>query len=415
MVEIKIPRENANDDVVLIVAVHRVNGDQIARGDVLFEFETSKAAIEFEAQEDGILTDFHLVEGSQVAVDTVVGFVAKKDSPASTEPQSSPQSRQTNSRAAEPVENLQSNASAAAEKLIAAGQKPLRDDRWITSASFSSEMATTTSKAMASKTVAKTVDKQLVPHPFKTIATSARKQAEVRALGVTSSDFGSTIGISIGLGKRRVTNQFFENSILDLLAYETSKLLSDKFSDLNSCHLGDDEIAQFEDVVAGIALDDINNLTVVSLPKIDSLSDLSDAIVDVIIRFEDKKLKGSDLSPSTFTITDLSSTGVNFVLPLINGWQSFILAVARNEDGFMVYGTFDHRVTEGKRFSQFLTELKRRILSYQISNVSGVLDKHCHYCMKSVSQEKKERNRGLLKIDDGEKERLICRNCYEGW
>ena len=80
MVEIKIPRENANDDVVLIVAVHRVNGDQIARGDVLFEFETSKAAIEFEAQEDGILTDFHLVEGSQVAVDTVVGFVAKKDS-----------------------------------------------------------------------------------------------------------------------------------------------------------------------------------------------------------------------------------------------------------------------------------------------------------------------------------------------
>ena len=190
--------------------------------------------------------------------------------------------------------------------------------------------------------------------------------------------------------------------------------MAEKFSDLNASFIGNGEVAKFDEIIAGIALDDLNNLTVASLPKSNNLSELSEAIVDVILRFDDRKLKGSDLKSTTFTITDLSNTGVDFV-PLINGWQAFILAVSKSNDGFKVFGTFDHRVTEGKRFSEFLIELKRRVLLYELPQAERFSTKCCFYCLKTISEEQSQGNRGLLKIDDGEAEKLICRNCFEGW
>ena len=53
MTELKIPQVNANDDSVIITKVLAVNSELVKRGDVLFEFETSKAAVDFEAPEEG--------------------------------------------------------------------------------------------------------------------------------------------------------------------------------------------------------------------------------------------------------------------------------------------------------------------------------------------------------------------------
>jgi len=38
MVELKIPRENANDDFVLITKVHTKDGEKVNIGDIFFEF-----------------------------------------------------------------------------------------------------------------------------------------------------------------------------------------------------------------------------------------------------------------------------------------------------------------------------------------------------------------------------------------
>ena len=78
MIELKIPRENANDDDVLINKVFFKNGDKVNKGDILFEFETSKATIEFEAPDIGILYDFTITEGAQVSVDTIIGGIKKE-------------------------------------------------------------------------------------------------------------------------------------------------------------------------------------------------------------------------------------------------------------------------------------------------------------------------------------------------
>jgi hypothetical protein len=242
-----------------------------------------------------------------------------------------------------------------------------------------------------------------------------RKQAEIKSLGTTSPYYNSMLGVSLKLSKRRVSNEFFSNSILDLVVYETSLLLKSSFNDLNACFIGNDKIAKYDKVVAGIALDDVNNLTVASLADFENLSDLSDQIIEVVVRFEDKKLKSKDLKSTTFTVTDLSSSGVDFVLPLINGPQGFILGIVKRDDVYHIFGSFDHRITEGKRFASFLSELKDRISLYALPQLGHASNKCCNYCLKTIEEEKSLGNRGLLKIDDGVEEKLICRNCYEGW
>lgn len=74
MVEIEIPRENANDDDVVITHIFVEQYQKVDVGDVLFEFETSKAAVEVSASETGIVS-LNLSVGQTVKVGTTVVII----------------------------------------------------------------------------------------------------------------------------------------------------------------------------------------------------------------------------------------------------------------------------------------------------------------------------------------------------
>jgi hypothetical protein len=122
------------------------------------------------------------------------------------------------------------------------------------------------------------------------------------------------------------------------------------------------------------------------------------------------------LTSSTVTLSDLSRTEASFILPLINGFQSLILGVVRHgENAYKIYATFDHRVSEGLRVTEFLTELKSRILSYY-SDPDGVATLTCHVCEKTMAEEISLGNRGFIKITlPNGNEANLCRNCFVGW
>jgi pyruvate/2-oxoglutarate dehydrogenase complex dihydrolipoamide acyltransferase (E2) component len=409
MVELKIPRENANDDFVLITKVHTKDGEKVNMGDILFEFETSKAAVEFEANHNGYIINFTLSEGTQIPVDSIVGVIS--DTPKSIEADADQDS-------ASIISDIDSPAfvSEAAKLLIEKGQKPVKNNRWVTTDDFKQTNIEKVQKTfLGTEKIERFSNENHLTNSYTTVDIDPRKQAEIKSLGTTSPFYNSMLGVSLKLGKRRVSNEFFSNSILDLVVYETSLLLKSSFNDLNACFIGNNKIAKYDKVVAGIALDDVNNLTVASLAVFENLSDLSNQIIEVVIRFEDKKLKSKDLKSTTFTVTDLSHSGVDFVLPLINGPQGFILGITKTGDAYHIFGSFDHRITEGKRFASFLSELKDRISLYALPQLGHTSNKCCNYCLKTIEEEKSLRNRGLLKIDDGVEEKLICRNCYEGW
>ena len=412
MIDLKIPRENANDDTVLINKIFFKNGDKVNKGDVLFEFETSKASIEFEAPEIGILYDFTITEGAQVSVDTIIGSIKK-------EAMAVAKNKKTIILSADNENNKNKddiNISNSANVLLKEGKQPHKSEKWLTTSNFQEggEDESNISIPQNQKTT-NNFNKRNILLKYSNLKINSRKQAEIKSLGITSEYFNSTLGVTVELNNRRTTNPFFKNSILDIVIYETSLLLKNKFSDLNACFLGNDEIGQFEKVIPGMAMDNLNNLTVASLPEFKTLGDLANEIIDIIVRFDAGKLKGKDLKNTTFTVTDLSTTGIDFILPLINGWQTFILGISKNKTCFNIFGTFDHRVTEGKRFAEFLIELKNRITLYELKKEEQDTGKHCFICMQTLEMEKEYGNRGLIKIDDGYGEKLICRNCFGGW
>jgi len=409
MLELKIPRENANDDTVLVTSIKVQNGQFLKTDDIIFEFETSKASIEFGAPSDGYVYLTNMTEGQQIPVDTIIGELhaeIKADA------------LQNASVFNDDTEQLEvdlkdTNVSIKAKDLLNAGRTPNLKGKWLTSQNFESNKKSSGFRSLGGNDF-KRENKPKLTHEVEQI--SSRKSHEIDALKTSSFHLNSTLGISVELEGRRLINEFFKSSILDLLVYETTLLLKNSFSDLNAAFLDEGHIARFNEVVPGIALDEGGNLTVLALHEFTNLNDLGLKIIDGIIRFDDNKLSVQDTKSTTFTITDMSGLGVNYVLPLINGFQTFILGVCKTTDGFQLYGTFDHRVTEGKRFSQFLVELKRRIELYKLkSDIFGASGKSCHFCGKSLQEEQKQGNRGLLKIDDGKSEKLICRNCYEGW
>lgn len=61
-----------------IVKWHKKEGDEIKKGDILFEIETDKAALEIESFFEGTLLKIFIGEGITVPVNTIVGYIGQK-------------------------------------------------------------------------------------------------------------------------------------------------------------------------------------------------------------------------------------------------------------------------------------------------------------------------------------------------
>lgn len=75
--EVIMPALGMAQDTGLILAWHKQPGEAVAEGDVLFEVETDKAAMEVEAQSEGYLTDVTAEAGSDVPVGQVIARISE--------------------------------------------------------------------------------------------------------------------------------------------------------------------------------------------------------------------------------------------------------------------------------------------------------------------------------------------------
>jgi len=55
MIEVLVPRENVNDESVIIIAIHVQSGAKVKKGDCIFEIETSKTNVEIESPADSVI------------------------------------------------------------------------------------------------------------------------------------------------------------------------------------------------------------------------------------------------------------------------------------------------------------------------------------------------------------------------
>ena len=132
---------------------------------------------------------------------------------------------------------------------------------------------------------------------------------------------------------------------------------------------------------------------------------------DLIVRFADGKLTSLDLSPSSFTVTDLSSTPATYVRPLLNSAQSLIVGIVRSDaKEFKIFATFDHRVSSGRLVALFCA-LKERVESY-FDNVTEA--DVCASCGASPLRASTFGRPGLFQVKTASGLDWICWGCING-
>lgn len=252
---------------------------------------------------------------------------------------------------------------------------------------------------------------------------SVRKATEIAVLGNgAGNSMMAMLGAKLGRVRRGpATADFFQEKILDLLVYEASRLLkSKKFAPLNSS-FSEGKIVPHATVNAGVGLDEGGRLVLYSLRDSDhlALAEVQSTLLDGLMRYVGRKLTIEEVATSTFSITDVSASRLNFTLPLLPRGQCIIIAVTKNAaEEYSLIVSFDHRITEGMLVAAFLEELTTRVRSYGESEVPALgTALACAFCGRTLETEVGQfGRRGLIAIADASGAPAhCCSTCWENW
>jgi hypothetical protein len=247
---------------------------------------------------------------------------------------------------------------------------------------------------------------------------SPRKSEEISLLQTGAGNTAqSTLGVRIGkIRARREAGDTFQGKILDLVVFEASRLMK-QFPKLNST-FSENKIFKYSSINAGVAFDSGAKLVVYGIDNSNakSLREIREEIEDSLDRYLSDRLSLREMTRATFTVTDLSASQMDFVLPILPARQSCIIGVTRNsKEEFSIYVGFDHRVTEGREVALFLDQLADRIASFDRQTI-GAEPARCFFCETSAGDGLNDDKRGLLKIvRPGGDEVLCCNTCWLGW
>ena len=421
--ELIIPHESVNDDKVVVLNLCFQNGDAVRKGDVLLEFETSKAALSLEALEGGFIY-FNCEEGDEVDVGSVVARILES---ALTESMETRQAEIPKNKlvADDAIPVRKTIFSKKAEELLQ--EKGLKESDFAEKDFVNSDDITGSKGNRENKVTGEGPEKRKIaalkiPHENVEIEKiPIQKKREIEYLSaVQSSGLNSSVSVFIEAEKvLEVVNDMplLKNSFLPIIIYEASRLLK-KYPKMNS-YFQDNSIVYYKDVNLGIAMDMDKGLRVLKIPGPNKLSilEIEKAIIDLSRKYFEDKSSLDDLSDITFTLTDLSGAGIDSFLPLINRNNSAILAISSMDERFKRLNlsvTFDHRVTEGKYAAGFLSDLKAKIESYFKTEVSedttGGHDIRCYKCMRKLD----DQITFLKVIDSKGNDQVLCHVCYEG-
>ncbi|NLI25137.1 MAG: 2-oxo acid dehydrogenase subunit E2 [Bacteroidales bacterium] len=415
-VPVIMPRQGQSVETCIISKWHKAKGDPVRPGDLLFSYETDKAAFDEEAKTEGVLLEIFFREGEEVPVLSNVAVIGQVgEDPAPFRPGSAT-SGERDSRGEEEAKSPATSASVTRQpELKTEGKKRISPrarllarelgidpgqlqgsgpggrvvERDVRSAAesrkkeipsaplaekvaqepiFSGEDSRTEKLSNVRKLIAAAMHASLRESAQLTHHTSAdaRKLLELRKQFKLEAEKGSTYNITIN----------------DMVCYAVVKALL-KHPHINAHFLGD-SIKIFTKVHLGIAVDTERGLMVPSLRNANeyTLQGLSSKLKQLSEQCRKGSVSPDLLSPaaSSFTVTNLGSYGIEMFTPVLNLPQVGILGVNtiiyRPGDlgngiiGFIpVIGlslTYDHRAIDGAPASAFLQEVGHQIESLSV-------------------------------------------------
>ncbi|MDQ8180928.1 2-oxo acid dehydrogenase subunit E2 [Pelagicoccus sp. SDUM812005] len=419
-IEILIPAENVNDQSVAIVHLYFDQGAEIETGDIILDFEGSKAVTPIESPTAGVI-EYTVKLDQEVPIGHRIARVHEtKEDFETNRLQLEEQDRSTD----EASETIFSSSALKLIKKYGLSKTDFQDRDLVSIHDVHAKLGHThPNSSPPLQTSAEAIQTPLPGTRLEKLSPSKANEirylSSVQSAGLTSIVFTDlqTHGLYEALS---LSLAHLPDSILPIAVYESSRLLK-QFPNLNAYFIND-HIVYYNSIDIGIAIDIDDGLKVAKIqntPK-KSLRQLEESILQLANKYLDRKLDGNDLTGSTFTISDLTATGISHFTPLVNKNQSAILGIARSEtngSSIILSLAFDHRVSNGKEASTFLVELKNRLESYANPSLAHKQETTptCSICMKTLNEDNQLGGRGLIKVTqhDG-RERYMCFVCANG-
>jgi pyruvate dehydrogenase E2 component (dihydrolipoamide acetyltransferase) len=399
--EIKLPRLGQGMESGTILKWLKSEGDNVEKGEPLYELDTDKVTQEVEADASGVLLKIAVAEG-EVEVGKTIAVIGEQGeavevaedaqeegSPARAREQERERGRQesapdtseavTQIREPEPASsgNGRIKASPLARRIArergielsaVAGTGP--DGRVVAEDVERAAATGTIAPAAAVASVPQDVEVEQLSSMRKTIARRLTEawQAPVFQLGITVD-----MGRALELRQRLVDlhGDGAKPTISDLITKVCAAALM-RHRAVNALYKGD-VIELHPTANIGIAVAIPNGLVVPVIQGCErkTIAEIAAARADLVERARAGKLQQVDLDGGTFTISNLGMFGIERFIAVLNPPQAAILAVGSTEEKPVVVEgevvvrqrleltlTCDHRAIDGATGAQFLGDVK---------------------------------------------------------
>jgi pyruvate dehydrogenase E2 component (dihydrolipoamide acetyltransferase) len=399
-----MPRQGQSVETCIITKWFKQKGETVRAGDLLFSYETDKAAFDVEAPADGTILDIFYGDGAEVpvlvnvallgdagekieslspAATAVTGKTEKIPGPPDSEKTDIPV---TKSETAKGPDDLKIRISPRAKRF--ADKKSLNYYEIQGSGPNGRIVCSDIEKALAEPGVKKKEVKETASEYTEQPLTNVRKlisramhaslQNSAQLTHHMSADVRNILEarkkIKEGMQNGSAQQDITLNDMVCLCVIRAIR----EFPEINA-HFLEDRIRVFNKVHLGIAVDTPRGLMVPAIRNAD-IMDLPTLSRE--IRSAAEECRKGNINPeliqstaATFTVSNLGNYGVEMFTPVINLPQCAILGVCtimyrpadlgNNTFGFVPYIglslTYDHRAVDGGPATLFLKEIKTQI------------------------------------------------------
>jgi pyruvate dehydrogenase E2 component (dihydrolipoamide acetyltransferase) len=401
--EIKLPRLGQGMESGTIVKWLKSEGDNVEKGEPLYELDTDKVTQEVEADASGVLLKIAVAEG-EVPVGRTIAVIGEQGeavevsedareegSPARAREQEREEGRLASSEAGEQVTQLRPPAEANGGRIKASPlARRIARERGI-------ELSAVAGTGPEGRVVAEDVERAAASAGAPPAAVLAAPEPVVPPGGVEVQQLSSMrktiarrlteawqapvfqLGITVDMARaqdlrERLVERHGDGvkpTISDLLTKIVAAALM-RHREVNALYRGD-SIELYPTANIGIAVAVPNGLVVPVIQGCErkTIAEIAAARAELVERARAGKLQQGDLDGGTFTISNLGMYGIERFIAVLNPPQAAILAVGSIEEKVVAVDgaptvrprleltlTCDHRAVDGAAGAEFLRDVK---------------------------------------------------------
>ncbi len=409
-----MPKQGQSVETCIITKWFKKKGEYVSKGDILFSYETDKAAFDLESPEEGILLDIFSGDGAEVPVLVNVAVIGKPgEETDSFHPDQAMVTSDIISEAEEDIKvkvyekapeievinNLNKTLIPTTGKIrVSPRAKRLAESKGlnynnlqgsgpngrIVAADIEKVLSGTAFTAGTVYSSRTEFTEQPLSNVRKIIAKTMH--ASLQNSAQLTHHMSADVRLLLEARQKIKKNLYLDNSqqditLNDMVCWCVIKAL-EKFPEANS-HFLNDRIKTFHKVHLGIAVDTSRGLMV---PAVKDAGNMNLEKLSKELKAAAEACKKGSISPeliqstaATFTVSNLGNYGVEMFTPVINLPQVGILGVCtiinrpasigNNTFGFIPFIglslTYDHRAIDGGPATLFLKEIKEQIEAFR--------------------------------------------------